>query len=133
MSFLFQRVLITLIHGLLRVLKFPTIVCLCGSTSKALDAFRIANLQETLKGKIVLTIGCDTKSDDDLFGLDEEEKLRIKKGLDALHLFKVLLAHEVLILNVQGYIGASTQRELACAYRLQKCIRFLEPEKAHAV
>ena len=42
------------------------IVCLCGSTRFS-EAFRKANFDETLKGNIVLTIGCDTKGDNDLF------------------------------------------------------------------
>lgn len=41
----------------------PTIVCLCGSTRFG-EAYQKANLEETLAGKIVLTIGCDMKSDE---------------------------------------------------------------------
>ena len=36
------------------------------------------------------------------------------------------LADEVLILNVNGYIGESTARELAYARSLGKPVRFLE-------
>jgi hypothetical protein len=39
---------------------FPTIVCLCGST-RFIQAFQKAELAETLAGRIVLTIGCDTR------------------------------------------------------------------------
>ncbi len=107
----------------------PIIVCLCGST-RFKDAFREANLKETLAGKIVLTIGCDTKSDDLLFGtLTKEEWDRTKAGLDALHLWKIKLADEVLILNVDGYIGESTGRELAYARAAGKSIRFLEEDR----
>ncbi len=38
--------------------QVPTIVCLCGSTRFS-EAFREANLRETLAGKIVLTVGCE--------------------------------------------------------------------------
>ena len=100
----------------------PTIVCLCGSTRFG-DAFRDANLAETLAGRIVLSIGCDFKSDQGL-GLSAEDKAR----LDALHFRKIELADEVLILNVGGYIGESTRNELQHARRLGKAIRFLEPE-----
>lgn len=99
---------------------FPTIVCLCGSTRFG-DAFREANLRETLAGKIVLSIGCDFKSDQAL-GLTQEDKDR----LDRLHLRKIDLADEVLILNVGGYIGESTTRELAYARSMGKPVRFLE-------
>jgi hypothetical protein len=44
----------------------PTIVCLCGSTRFA-AAFAKANLEETLAGKIVLTVGSMTHSDAELF------------------------------------------------------------------
>ncbi|GHO94816.1 hypothetical protein KSF_048640 [Reticulibacter mediterranei] len=99
----------------------PTIVCLCGSTRFS-QAFQEANLRETLAGKIVLSIGCDTKSDYDL-ALGPVDKT----ALDLLHFFKIDLAHEVLVLNVGGYIGESTQREIAYARKSGKVIRWLEP------
>lgn len=105
----------------------PVVVCLCGSTRFS-AAFREANLRETLDGKIVLSIGCDTRSDQDLFGhLPADELERIKARLDELHLRKIDLADEVLILNVGGYIGQSTGRELAYAEAHGKRVRFLEP------
>ena len=105
---------------------FPQIVCLCGSTRFS-QAFRDANLQETLAGKIVLSIGCDMRSDADIFGNLNAAELAIVKGeLDALHLRKIELADEVLVLNVGGYIGESTSRELAYARKLGKVVRFLE-------
>lgn len=100
----------------------PKIVCLCGSTRFS-GAFREANLRETLAGRIVLTVGCDFKSDDGL-GLTEADKSR----LDTLHLRKIDLSDEVLILNVGGYIGDSTRRELDYARAADKLVRFLEPE-----
>ena len=48
--------------------------------------------------------------------------------LDELHLRKIDLADEVLILNVDGYIGESTSRELAYAQKLEKRVRFLTDE-----
>lgn len=105
----------------------PIIVCLCGSTRFS-QAFRDANLRETLAGKIVLTIGCDVRSDLDLFvDLENEEILEIKHKLDKLHFEKIKLADEVLILNVDDYIGQSTKNELEYAKQLGKTIRFLEP------
>ena len=108
----------------------PTIVCLCGSTRFG-QAFQEANLHETLSGRIVLTVGCDTLSDDDLFGfMSDHEFERVKAKLDELHLRKIDLADEVLILNVDGYIGGSTQRELDYARVNGKHIRWLEPDRA---
>ena len=56
----------------------------------------------------------------------DEQKVK----LDELHLRKIDLADEVLILNVGGYIGESTGRELAYARQHGKTIRFLEPESS---
>jgi len=101
----------------------PVIVCLCGST-RFYDEFRKANLRETLKGKIVLSIGCDFKSDDGL-GLSESDKIR----LDELHKRKIDLADEILILNKGGYIGESTKSELEYAKSHNKKISYLEKIK----
>lgn len=102
--------------------RLPTVVCLCGST-RFMDAFQKANLEETLAGRIVLSIGCNTKSDE-MLGITDAQK----DALDELHLRKIDLADEVLILNVGGYIGASTHRELAYAIFKNKKVRFFEPE-----
>lgn len=100
----------------------PHIVTLCGST-RFKDAFQKANLEETLKGHIVLSVGCYTHADKDL-GITGEEK----KFLDELHLQKIRLSDSVLILNVGGYIGESTRRELDFAAAQGKILRFLEPQ-----
>lgn len=107
---------------------FPTIVCLCGST-RFWKNFQEASLQETLAGKIVLSVGAAVASDDEHFGhLSPEEQRQIKERLDELHLRKIDLADEVLILNLGGYIGESTGRELAYAKAHGKRVRFLEPQ-----
>lgn len=99
---------------------FPTVVCLCGST-RFFSTFAEMNFEETLAGRIVLSIGCDTKSDGGL-ELTEVDKAH----LDRLHLQKVEMADEVLILNVGGYIGESTSNEMHRAIALRKTLRFLE-------
>jgi hypothetical protein len=113
-------------------MKKPTIVCLCGSTRFG-EAFHDANLRETLAGNIVLTIGCDRKSDSELFGhLSPDELFVIKEGFDELHLRKIDLADEILVLNVGGYIGESTRKEIAYAFSHHKKIRWLEPGSGYA-
>lgn len=106
----------------------PRVVCLCGST-RFLRAFQDANLQETLAGRIVLSIGCDLRTDTEIFGhLPEERIEQIKKDLDALHFRKIELADEILVLNVGGYVGQSTSNEIAYARQLGKPVRWLEPQ-----
>lgn len=97
----------------------PVRVCLCGST-RFPDAFVRATREETLAGRIVLSVG--------LFGHQEGIDMGgpVKAALDALHLRKIDLADEVLFLNVGGYMGESTRRELAYAKTRGKRIRFLE-------
>jgi len=106
----------------------PVIVTLCGST-KFKDEFVSANLRETLKGKIVLSIGCDTKTDDDIFGhLSEEEFKKTKEKLDWLHKRKIDISDEILVLDVNGYIGESTKGEIDHAKSCNKRIRYLSEE-----
>lgn len=102
----------------------PRIVCLCGSTRFS-DAFRRANLEETIAGHIVLSIGCDTKCDADLVALGELTP-EAKAKLDELHKRKIDLADEILVLNVGGYIGESTRSEIAYALDHGKPVRWLE-------
>jgi hypothetical protein len=98
----------------------PRIVCLCGST-RFRSAYESAMRQETLEGRIVLTVG--------LLGHEEGLDMSgpVKAMLDELHLRKIDLADEILVLNVDNYIGESTRREIDYANRNGKLIRWLEP------
>lgn len=99
--------------------NIPTIVVLCGST-RFPEAWTKARYDLTLAGEIVLTIGCDTKSDEGL-GITPEQKV----ALDELHKRKIDLADRVLVLNVGRYIGDSTRGEIAYAESLGKPIEYL--------
>lgn len=111
----------------------PTIVCLCGST-RFKDAFSKAQFDETMAGHIVLTIGTAWHSDEELFAeYTEHEKQIIKATLDVLHLKKIDLADEILVLNVGGYYGESTTREIIYADSLGKRIRWLEDSHGQSV
>ena len=104
----------------------PLKVVHCGSTDKAQEAFQHWRLQDTRANMIVLTIGADAKDQD--LHISSEEKI----ALDILHLHKIDEADVVRILNVGGYIGHSTRRELEYAQRLGKPIIFLEPIEERA-
>lgn len=95
------------------------IVYLCGST-KFKEAFERANKEETAKGKIVLTVAMFGH----LEGLDMSSD--IKKTFDEVHFDKILLADEIFILNVGGYIGESTKNEIEYAIQNKKQIKYLE-------
>ncbi len=104
----------------------PPIVCLCGSTRFG-NFFREANLRLTLAGEIVLSIGCDTKSDGDLtaagaLGYDAQQA---KADLDELHRHKIDLADYVLVVSDEtGYFGDSTWGEITYARSLGKPVKF---------
>jgi hypothetical protein len=107
----------------------PRIVCLCGSTRFWADYIEWNDI-ESRAGKIVLSVGCfvhppatATDARGVMRGVNSEEKHK----LDQLHLRKIDLADEVLILNRGGYMGESTRSELAYARKHNKHIRFLEP------
>lgn len=112
----------------------PVIVCLCGST-RFYAAFQEANYRETMAGKIVLSVGFYRPSPqseaektryqgthDESWGCTPEQKI----ALDELHKRKIDLADEVLVLNVGGYIGASTRSEIEYATKRGKPVRYLE-------
>ena len=99
-------------------MKRPTIVCLCGST-KFKDEWEKAIMRETLAGKIVLSVAFYTHADG--YSLAP----RVKRFLDNLYLKKIDLADEVLVLNMGGYIGPSTGREVVYAKLHRKKVRYL--------
>jgi len=104
----------------------PVVVCLCGS-ARFVEAFKDAQFEETMDGKIVLTIGCNMKVDKEYFSVFTDDDLKdIKKKLDELHLRKIDISDEILVLNVGGYIGDSTHNEIEYAKANNKRIRYLE-------
>jgi hypothetical protein len=103
----------------------PVIVCLCGSTRFG-NFFRAANYELTLRGEIVLSIGCDTKSDEGL-GITDEQKIM----LDELHKRKIDMADYVLVVSDKsGYFGDSTSSEIQYAVEHGKPVRYAEPAAA---
>lgn len=104
----------------------PLIVCLCGST-RFYEAFQQANYDETMAGRIVLSVGFYPHSTaatghGEGVGHDSAEKI----ALDELHKRKIDLCDEVYVLNVGGYIGSSTRSEIDYAIANGKPIRYLE-------
>lgn len=94
----------------------PFIVCLCGSTRFKTEYEKI-NREETLKGHIVLSVGCFK---DDVITPEQ------KRSLDNLHLRKIDLADQIIIININNYIGESTQREINYAQRKKKPIKYIK-------
>lgn len=101
----------------------PTVICLCGST-RFVDYFHAINWELTLKGIIVLSIGVVKFGPVDHVG--ESLGIDVANQLDELHLRKIDLADEVFVLNVDGYIGESTRKEIDYAKSTGKIVRYLE-------
>lgn len=101
----------------------PRVVCLCGST-RFMDAFFDEGWRLTLAGEIVLSVGVCKHAEHhgaEALGHDVADRL------DELHLRKIDMADYVRVLNVGGYIGSSTRKEIEYAKATGKLVEYLEP------
>ncbi len=103
------------------------ITTLCGST-RFKDAFMDVQKRLTLEGHIVISVGLFGHSGDSEVweGMDEGTLTRTKEMLDDMHKRKIDLADEIYVINVGGYIGASTRSEIEYAAAHGKRVRYLE-------
>lgn len=85
-----------------------------------MDAFEHANVELTLQGNVVISVAM--KAHEGSSKVSPEQK----RLLDRVHLEKIRLADEILVLNVGGYIGESTANEIAYATRIGRTVRYLE-------
>ena len=100
--------------------KRMKVITLCGST-RFKEQFLEQQKRLTLEGNIVISVG--------LFGHSRDEEVwkpGTKEMLDKMHLQKIDMADEIFVINVGGYIGDSTRREIAYAEKSGKTVRFLE-------
>ncbi len=104
--------------------SFPEVVTLCGST-RFKEAFESENRRLTLAGHIVISVGLFGHAEGLDMGTDEAPS-RTKRMLDDLHLYKIDLADRVHVINVGGYIGTSTRREIDYAESTGKAVTYLE-------
>ena len=77
----------------------------------------------TLESCIVISVGLFGHSGD-----EEVWKPGTKEMLDDMHLRKIDMADEIFVINVGGYIGESTRREIAYAEKTGKKINYLEKQ-----
>lgn len=109
-----------------RVADLPDVVCLCGST-RFMDEFHEEGFRLTLEGAIVLSVGVAKHIDiEDGGHAGEALGDEVCHMLDMLHFRKIDLADRVFVLNVGGYIGPSTAREIAYAVYQDKPVGFLD-------
>ena len=103
------------------MIKDYRIVTLCGST-RFKEQFIETQKKLTLDGCIVISVGLFGHSGD-----EEVWKPGTKEMLDDMHLRKIDLADEIFVINVGGYIGESTRREISYAEKIGKKVNYLEP------
>lgn len=101
----------------------PRIVCISGSM-RFLDTMLDAAADESLAGRVVLlpVVNMNTSR---LRWATRAEQDEIKARLDRLHLDKIDLADELLVVNPGRYVGDSTRREIEYAADLGKPVRYL--------
>jgi len=103
------------------------VVVLSGST-RFREQFEDIARDLTLEGVIVLMPHVWVRSDPAYADIAPEAKFK----LDELHLQKIDLANEVLVVNPGGYIGASTAKEIDYAMRTGKTVHYTDPEPLRA-
>ena len=101
------------------------VITLCGST-KFKDAFIEAQKQLTLKGYIVISVGLFGHSGDDEVWNDG-----VKEMLADMHKRKIDMADEIMVIDVDGYIGESTESEIEYAKSKGKFISFYSNPAAY--
>jgi hypothetical protein len=87
------------------------IVCLCGST-KYKQTFEDEIERLTFEGCITVAPGVFGHAD----GIDLSDQE--KQALDRLHREKVLISDRVHVVNVNGYVGDSTEAEIKYAKKI---------------
>lgn len=107
------------------------VITLCGST-RFKEEFIEVQKRLTLEGNIVISVGLFGHSGDDEVweGMDEGTLTDTKEMLDDMHLRKIDMADEIFVINVDGYIGESTEAEIEYAEMSGKEVRYLvDPEE----
>ncbi|CDZ55078.1 hypothetical protein [Neorhizobium galegae] len=104
------------------------VITLCGS-SRFPQAFELANMHLSLQGNIVIGLSCyghaDAPTGAKFLTSDGNEAAPEKQALDQLHFRKIDLSDEIFVINVGGYVGSSTRREIAYAQSKGKAVRLM--------
>ena len=97
------------------------VITLCGST-KFKDEFLQQQKRLTLEGNIVISVGLFGHADGDYKTVITDE---VKEMLDDIHKRKIDMSDAIFVIDVDGYIGASTRSEIEYAKTTGKEIMYL--------
>jgi len=124
-------------QGIKLIKERPRIITLCGSSrfccEMAILAWEFEKGGCIVLGLHLLPQGyCEQKgmtpdADGKIHHIGEQEG--VENIMDALHFKKIEMADSIYIVNVGGYIGKSTKREIAYAKHLGKPISYLDTVK----
>lgn len=104
----------------------PEVVCLCGS-SRFVAEMAILAWELEKEGRIVLSLHLLPKWYTE--AADHQAEVEgIAEAMDELHLRKIDISDRVLVVNIDGYIGDSTTREIAYCKMTQTPLSYLEPK-----
>lgn len=106
----------------------PKVYTLCGS-SRFPEAFHLVNAHLSMCGHVVISLGLFGHADEPrgakFLTSDGDETTAEKVRLDELHFRKIDLADAIFVINVGGYVGSSTKREIAYAQQQGKAVEWL--------
>jgi hypothetical protein len=111
----------------------PKVITLCGS-SRFPDAFHLVNAHLSMLGFVVISLGLYGHADEpqgaQFLTSDGNEATKEKQSLDQLHFRKIDVSDGIFVINVGGYVGSSTKREIAYAQSQGKTVDYLFPHAA---
>lgn len=93
------------------------VITLCGST-KFKKQFEQANRYLTLQGNIVISLAFFEQSE----GIEITEEQA--EFLGNLHFRKIDMSDEIFVIDVSGYIGSSTEKEIEYAINNGKIVNY---------
>lgn len=119
-----QRQVVDILRGIATGMrKRPEVVCICGS-SRFIDQIAVLAWEIEKSGAIalgmhLLPMGYTDQAD------HQAEHEGVADKMDTLHLRKIDMADRVIVVDVRGYIGDSTRREIAYAERTSKPVDYM--------
>lgn len=119
-----QRTVADYLHGIAADMrKRPRVWCICGS-SRFIDQIAVTAWEFEKRGVVTLGMHLLPSSYTDQADHQAEHE-GIADKMDALHLRKIDMADQVYVVDVNGYIGESTRREIAYAERTSKPVHYM--------